>query len=1014
MPTSENSSCSKATIYTDLLAMRCRKTIKGDVGLEEKMLYSVKEPHIQDKGPLCLSMDGELKPTSSELKGSSLDVGPGLNSYFEASSEDVNALRAPGWEPPPSLPAVPPAGPVGEQLGAQERLLMAHQTEIKHLLAGTLGSLSQRLEALEQRMEELCARSSVHGNSLALLHSKVSCLGREIGIVCSSILTTQSVPSTCSYEMVSGEEKEDTLTCTVAPGGSEDIVLVSSSYNPDSDHNTPDSSTLSLCGQEETSSGQNECLQGNRTPSLNVEDLDLEAKKKWVALNFLGKSEQNKSTKIDFLEAPCFSQLLPPEPGLLCPCFEQYSASCRCVCLSAQPELPSFPAKVLRFSGDLGTFSSFLETTKHKLAAKLGLLTPSKTDLDESSPHCIGQTANSMAMQLKAQHTTEKPKACLVNLIMSLPNVQQETIEEDKTIVERNEQPLSADIFQYCCSLFKKKPFILDSTLIEGYSYSENADGTEESKSKGSQYFTSNGVRLRLPVHGKLPILEPYSHCTLVTTVVPLVDIYKICQMSVRHFPLTENTLPAIKNGLSKPQPKMLFNCTTSDLLNQLSAIACRLVPDRPSKDIVLSQTQHRRFCSRLKHYHGKDYSSCSWSSLKVVEVQEQETNTLNPWQPLVILGDPLHPFLSQLTGVLPQTSHPSPLLQLFDKGPAHRRSLKKIFQTANHFPMSMLSKGSFSRAALSTVLAMSSPASFRLWFHDKHHSCPFTLSSPAVNTVMRQIVAQGECHPLGPLADYTGPLDLNNDHCYTRQSNQEASPIRKSLSAWKSPPCLSTHQLTKAHLSPERNSDHLAHLGSSAKAVRVHGSPADPVLNFAMVDGNVNYHCLPIRSSSQESKKVGLFGDDSSAQPGQQSKKVSQIRIRKTVPKPDNNLTPMGLPKPKRLKKKEFSLEEIYTNKNYKSPVPNRSLETIFEEPKEKNGALVCIGHQKRKRVLDFPDFTLPRKRKAKANVGSLRIKRPRSRAHRGKNNDLDLDVMLTEKLSELEDYFSHQGLED
>ncbi|KAK1787942.1 hypothetical protein P4O66_016429 [Electrophorus voltai] len=489
MPTSENSSCSKATIYTDLLAMRCRKTIKGDVGLEEKMLYSVKEPHIQDKGPLCLSMDGELKPTSSELKGSSLDVGPGLNSYFEASSEDVNALRAPGWEPPPSLPAVPPAGPVGEQLGAQERLLMAHQTEIKHLLAGTLGSLSQRLEALEQRMEELCARSSVHGNSLALLHSKVSCLGREIGIVCSSILTTQSVPSTCSYG--------------------------------------------------------------------------------------------------------------------------------------------------------------------------------------------------------------------------------------------------------------KKKPFILDSTLIEGYSYSENADGTEESKSKGSQYFTSNAVS-------------------------------------------------------------------------------------------------------------------------------------------------------------------------------------------------------------------------------------------------------------------------------YTRQSNQEASPIRKSLSAWKSPPCLSTHQLTKAHLSPERNSDHLAHLGSSAKAVRVHGSPADPVLNFAMVDGNVNYHCLPIRSSSQESKQVGLFGDDSSAQPGQQSKKVSQIRIRKTVPKPDNNLTPMGLPKPKRLKKKEFSLEEIYTNKNYKSPVPNRSLETIFEEPKEKNGALVCIGHQKRKRVLDFPDFTLPRKRKAKANVGSLRIKRPRSRAHRGKNNDLDLDVMLTEKLSELEDYFSHQGLED
>lgn len=29
--------------------------------------------------------------------------------------------------------------------------------------------------------------------------------------------------------------------------------------------------------------------------------------------------------------------------------------------------------------------------------------------------------------------------------------------------------------------------------------------------------------------------------------------------------------------------------------------------------------------------------------------------------------------------------------------------------------------------------------------------------------------------------------------------------------------------------------------------------------------------------------------------------KKVSQIRIRKTIPKPDPNLTPMGLPRPKR-----------------------------------------------------------------------------------------------------------------
>ncbi|CAG04928.1 unnamed protein product, partial [Tetraodon nigroviridis] len=95
-----------------------------------------------------------------------------------------------------------------------------------------------------------------------------------------------------------------------------------------------------------------------------------------------------------------------------------------------------------------------------------------------------------------------------------------------------------------------------------------------------------------------------------------------------------------------------------------------------------------------------------------------------------------------------------------------------------------------------------------------------------------------------------------------------------------------------------------------------------------------------------------------------QRGKRVSQIRIRRGPPR-ETPLTPMGLPKVKRLKKKEFSLEEIYTNKNYKSPTSNRTLETIFEEPREKDGALLRIGHQKRRRLLLFPDFTQPRRRK-------------------------------------------------
>ncbi|XP_077163948.1 protein PRR14L isoform X2 [Paroedura picta] len=133
--------------------------------------------------------------------------------------------------------------------------------------------------------------------------------------------------------------------------------------------------------------------------------------------------------------------------------------------------------------------------------------------------------------------------------------------------------------------------------------------------------------------------------------------------------------------------------------------------------------------------------------------------------------------------------------------------------------------------------------------------------------------------------------------------------------------------------------------------------------------------------------------------------KKVSQIRIRKTVPKPDPNLTPMGLPRPKRLKKKEFSLEEIYTNKNYKSPPATRCLETIFEEPKEKNGCLISVSHQKRKRILEFQDFTIPRKRKARSRV---KVMGSFTRAQKAALEGRELDALLIQKLTDLETFFA------
>ncbi|CAK7314713.1 Protein PRR14L [Vulpes lagopus] len=155
---------------------------------------------------------------------------------------------------------------------------------------------------------------------------------------------------------------------------------------------------------------------------------------------------------------------------------------------------------------------------------------------------------------------------------------------------------------------------------------------------------------------------------------------------------------------------------------------------------------------------------------------------------------------------------------------------------------------------------------------------------------------------------------------------------------------------------------------------------------------------CPHPQSSPPEQKK---------AEPEKRPKKVSQIRIRKTIPKPDPNLTPMGLPRPKRLKKKEFSLEEIYTNKNYKSPPANRCLETIFEEPKERNGTLISISQQKRKRVLEFQDFTVPRKRRAR---GKIKVAGSFTRAQKAALQSRELDALLIQKLMELETFFAKE----
>ncbi|KAM7392271.1 hypothetical protein PAMA_007404 [Pampus argenteus] len=212
--------------------------------------------------------------------------------------------------------------------------------------------------------------------------------------------------------------------------------------------------------------------------------------------------------------------------------------------------------------------------------------------------------------------------------------------------------------------------------------------------------------------------------------------------------------------------------------------------------------------------------------------------------------------------------------------------------------------------------LWLSSPSSF-------NPAPMLRLSVVAVETLVS--VRGGSCgSPLRPLKDWTAPPSLSSDHCYVQSL---------TLS-----PTFSARRQQKQR--PNRN----------LRLPRWLSLPLPPC------PGNGLSVSVQASQSAASSKYPSTNGE--------RGKRVSQIRIRRASPR-EMPLTPMGLPKVKRLKKKEFSLEEIYTNKNYKSPTTNRSLETIFEEPREKDGTLLLIGQQRRRRLLLFPDFTQPRKRK-------------------------------------------------
>ncbi|XP_060931620.1 lysine-specific demethylase 9 [Limanda limanda] len=284
-----------------------------------------------------------------------------------------------------------------------------------------------------------------------------------------------------------------------------------------------------------------------------------------------------------------------------------------------------------------------------------------------------------------------------------------------------------------------------------------------------------------------------------------------------------------------------------------------------------------------------------------------------------------------------------------------------------------------------STPRLTSDLSAFGLWLRSSSSSFnPASIlrfSVVTVETIMDS-VRGGTCgNPPRPLKDWSAPPSVSSDHCYMRTPS----------------PSL-TFSTRRQHKQRSTRSPHLPWRRP-----------------------------LPLPPCSANGLSAPFTGSQSAASSeflnskGERCKRVSEIRIRRTTPR-ETLLTPMGLPKVKRLKKKEFSLEEIYTNKNYKSPTTNRSLETIFEEPREKDGGLLLIGQQRRRRLLLFPDFTQPRKRKRPQGAwfpgGTFPRKRAAARRHCNGDgcgeDDMDLDVMLVERLSALEDFLTQQGLDE
>ncbi|KAM4810035.1 protein PRR14L isoform 2-T2 [Rhinophrynus dorsalis] len=478
-----------------------------------------------------------------------------------------------------------------------------------------------------------------------------------------------------------------------------------------------------------------------------------------------------------------------------------------------------------------------------------------------------------------------------------------------------------------------------------------------------------------------------------------------------------------------------VFSCFNMKLISPSEEICSKVVPFSPARDCLTSQQMalYPASSSRTEFFNLSDRFSLGPSlctafpvSSHMKEDSGQLSNFVNFTSPLYMIEKPASttqlPQLSEWTLSLLLSPHKpaaSEHIHLFTHWQPHLRALEASSSGSRHKTSSVRRGAGCAMLGLHTILALSSPGCYRLWTRKRNLGSRLpTVQRLSINQFAQglkelqpRVLRTGELYSSLPytlgrvLSTWSqhGPSTSSSDCAALHTSCCLLQPI-PSINI-RSPDSLLGAAPLLLNTSPPRWNIHcLKEKPSLAIVPKTCQHQEDLSLPFSLSPPKALVHsfeqsealpvpCVRVQNSSKDNVKEEL---------GRKPQRVSQIRIRKTVPKPDPNLTPMGLPKAKRLNKKEFSLEDIYTNKNYKSP-PVASLETIFEEPKEKDGILVSLSHQKRKRVLEFRDCTVPRVKRAKGKVKvAIGCKRGRKAAVEG----LHLDALLIQKLMELENF--------